>query len=57
MIVALTIVTAGLASAQGTGVTLTTPDSSQTTLITATVSEQAQVTVPANVANAHSRRT
>jgi hypothetical protein len=46
MIVALTVVTAGLASAQ-TGVTL--PDSSQQTLITATVSEQAQVTVPADV--------
>jgi hypothetical protein len=46
MIVALTAMTAGLASAQTT-VTLT--DTSQTTTLTANVSEQAQVTVPAGV--------
>lgn len=38
--------TAGLASAQ---TTVTVPDSSQTTTMTANVSEQAQVTVPAGV--------
>lgn len=46
LIVALTVMTAGLASAQ-TAVTL--PDSSQSTTLTANVSEQAQVTVPAGV--------
>src|ERR1700686_1803194 len=47
MVVALGIVTAGLASAQGTAVTLT--DSSQSTTLTANVSEQARITVPASV--------
>ena len=46
MIVGLTVISAGLASAQ-TAVAL--PDSSQTTLLTAAVSEQAQVTVPVGV--------
>ena len=48
MIVAFTVITAGLVSAQ-TPITLTSPDTSQTTTLTATVSEQAQVTVPAGV--------
>ena len=46
MIVALTVVTAGLASAQ---VAVTLPDNSQSTMLTANVSEQAQVTVPTGV--------
>lgn len=46
MIVALTVTTAALASAQ-TAVIL--PNSSQTTTLTANVSEQAQVTVPVGV--------
>jgi len=46
MIVAFTAMAAGVASAQST-VTLT--DSSKTTTLTANVSEQAQVTVPAGV--------
>ena len=46
IIATFTVMTAGLASAQTTA---TLPDSSQTTTLTATVSEQAQVTVPAGV--------
>jgi hypothetical protein len=46
MIVALTAITAGLASAQAT---VFLPDTTQSTLLTANVSEQAQVTVPAGV--------
>lgn len=46
MIAALTVMTAGLASAQ---TTVTLPDSSQSTTLTANVSEQAQVTVPSGV--------
>ncbi len=46
MIIALTTMTAGLASAQ---TTVAPPDSSQSTTLTANVSEQAQVTVPSGV--------
>ena len=46
MIVALTVMTAGLASAQTTA---TLPDSTGSTTLTANVSEQAQFTVPAGV--------
>ena len=46
LIVAVAVITAGAASAQ-TSVVL--PDSSQSTTLTATVSEQAQVTVPAGI--------
>jgi hypothetical protein len=46
MIVAFAVMTAGIASAQ---TTVTLPDSSQSTTLTANVSEQAQVTVPAGV--------
>jgi len=44
MVVALSIITAGLASAQAL---VNLPDSSQSTLLTANVSEQARITVPA----------
>ena len=43
----LVAVTAGVAGAQ---TTVTLPDTSQTTLLTATVSEQARIVVPASVA-------
>jgi hypothetical protein len=46
MIAAMAVMTAGLASAQ---TTVTLPNSSQTTTLTASVSEQAQVSVPAGV--------
>jgi hypothetical protein len=46
MVVALSVITAGLASAQAT---VFLPDTSQSTLLTANVSEQAQVTVPSGV--------
>lgn len=46
MILAFAVTTAALASAQ---TTITMPDSSQTTTLTANVSEQAQVTVPTGV--------
>jgi hypothetical protein len=46
MVVALSIIAAGPASAQAT---IALPDSSQSTTLTANVSEQARITVPASV--------